>query len=88
MTHTGLWAFIAAVSGAWLPAAVLVAVRIASAFLSGAFVLRSTLAVDFCVLSPVWDLYSFAVWLASYAGRKVRWRDRTLTIGADGRIVA
>lgn len=88
VTYAGLWAAIAAVSGAWLPAAVLLALRIASAFLSGTFVLRSTLAADFCVLAPVWDLYSFAVWLASYAGRKVRWRDRVLTIGADGRIVA
>jgi ceramide glucosyltransferase len=88
VTHAGLWVFIAAVSGAWLPAAVLATLRIVSAFLSGAFVLRSTLAADFCVFSPVWDLYSFAVWLASYAGRKVRWRDRTLTVGADGRIVA
>jgi ceramide glucosyltransferase len=88
VTHAGLWAAIAAVSGAWLPLSVLLTLRIASAFISGAFVLRSALAADFCVLSPVWDLYSFAVWLASYAGRKVRWRDRVLTIGADGRIVA
>jgi ceramide glucosyltransferase len=88
VTHAGLWAAIAAVSGAWLPLSILLALRIASAFISGAFVLRSALAADFCVLSPVWDLYSFAVWLASYAGRKVRWRDRVLTIGADGRIVA
>jgi ceramide glucosyltransferase len=87
LTHAGLWAAIAASSGAWLPAAILLALRIASAFLSGAFVLRSALASDFCALSPLWDLYSFAVWLASYAGRKVRWRDRVLTIGADGRIV-
>ena len=88
ITHAGLWAAIAAVSGRVAPAAVLLALRITSAFLSGAFVLRSTLAADFCVLSPLWDLYSFAVWLASYAGRKVRWRDRVLTIGADGLIVA
>jgi ceramide glucosyltransferase len=88
VTHAGLWAVLAAVSGAWLPMAVLLSLRIASAFISGAFVLRSPLAASFCVLSPLWDLYSFAVWLASYAGRKVRWRDRVLTIGTDGRIVA
>lgn len=88
LTHAGLWVVIAGLSGAWLPAAILLLLRILSAFLSAAFVLRSTLATDFCALSPLWDLYSFAVWLASYAGRKVRWRDRVLTIGADGRIVA
>jgi ceramide glucosyltransferase len=88
LTHAGLWAAIAVVSGAWLPALVLLALRIASAFLSGAFVLRSTLAANFCALSPFWDLYSFAIWGASYTGRTVRWRDRVLTIGPDGRIVA
>jgi ceramide glucosyltransferase len=88
LTHAGLWAAIAMVSGAWLPALVLLVLRVISAFLSGAFVLRSALAADFCVLAPLWDLYSFAVWAASYTGRTVRWRDRVLTIGPDGRIVA
>jgi ceramide glucosyltransferase len=88
LTHAGLWAAIAVVSGAWLPALVLLALRFASAFLSGAFVLRSTLATNFCALSPLWDLYSFAIWAASYTGRTVHWRDRVLTIGPDGRIVA
>jgi hypothetical protein len=50
-------------------------------------VLRSSLAADFCFFSPLWDLYSFALWLASYTGRTVCWRDRVLTIGAGGRIV-
>ena len=88
LTHAGLWTAIAAISGAWLPALILAALRIGSAVLSGAFVLRSRLAAGFCVLAPFWDLYSFAVWVASYAGRTVRWRDRVLTIGPDGRIIA
>ena len=88
LTHAGLWAVIAALSGAWMPAVGLLGLRIASALLCGGFVLHSPLARNFCVLSPLWDLYSFAIWAASYTGRTVRWRDRVLTIGADGRIVA
>jgi ceramide glucosyltransferase len=88
LTHAGLWALIAAISGAWLPALLLLALRTASAFFSGALVLRSALAADFCALSPLWDLYSFAIWAASYTGRTVRWRDRVLKIGSNGRIVA
>jgi ceramide glucosyltransferase len=91
-THAGIWAALALAleanspgAGA-LPALLLTGLRVLSAFLSGAFVLRSPLAAGFCWLTPAWDLYSFAVWCASYAGRKVRWRDRILTIGRDGRI--
>ena len=87
LTHAGLWIAIAALSGAWPPALVLAGLRIASAALS-AVVLRSGPAAGFCILAPFWDLYSFAVWIASYMGRTVHWRDRVLTIGPDGRIVA
>ena len=88
ITHAGVWAAIALASGAWVPATALVALRIASAFLNGALILKSSLATDFCTLSPLWDLYSFAVWAASYTGKTVRWRDRVLTIGPDGRILS
>jgi ceramide glucosyltransferase len=86
ITQAGLWAAVALACGAGWPAAILLALRVASAWLSGALVLESSLAARWSWLSPCWDLYSFAVWLASYAGRKVRWRDRVLTIGLDGRI--
>jgi len=89
ITHAGLWAAIALAGGpaSFLPAIVLLSLRILSAFLSGAFVLRSSLAACFCWLSPVWDLYSFSIWIASYAGKTVRWRDRTLQVNPDGRII-
>lgn len=86
ITHAGLWILIALACGAWPCAAALAVLRIASAALAGWFVLRSSVAVAFCWLTPLWDLYSFAVWLASYAGRTVRWRDQTLVIERDGRI--
>ena len=85
ITHAGVWIILAICTGAWLPAGVLGIARVLSALLAGSFVLRSPLAA-LCWLSPVWDVYSFAVWAASYAGREVRWRDRVLAIDAEGRI--
>ncbi len=85
MTHAGLWAAIAIVFGAWPIAAILLALRIGSALTAGRFVLRSSVGA-FCWLAPVWDLYSFAVWCASYAGRIVQWRDQVLAIDSQGRI--
>ncbi len=86
-THAGLWALLALALGAWPLAIALLALRISSAFLASAFVLHSTRTTLVCWLSPVWDLYSFAVWAASYAGNKVRWRDRLLEIDSQGRII-
>ena len=85
ITHAGLWAAIALLTGAWMPAATLLTLRVASAVLTAGFVLGSPLAVAFW-LAPLWDMYAFSIWLTSYAGRKVRWRDQVLTIDAEGRI--
>jgi len=85
ITHAGLWAALALLAGAWLPAIVLLTLRMASALLTAGCVLRSPLASAFW-LAPLWDLYAFCVWLTSYAGRTVRWRDQVLTIDSQGRI--
>jgi ceramide glucosyltransferase len=87
ITHAGLWAAIALATGAFLPALILLTLRILSALLGGGFVLRSPFAACFCWLSPLWDLYSFFIWLTSYAGKTVRWRDRTLRVDPGGRII-
>lgn len=85
ITHAGLWIAIAILCGALAVAAILVVLRILSAAITGGAVLRSRVAA-FCWLAPLWDLYSFAVWCASYAGRQVYWRDQVLTIDSQGRI--
>lgn len=87
ITQAGLWAAAAWAIGAGQVAALLVLLRIVSAFVAGGIVLKSSLAAGFCWLAPLWDMYSFAVWCASYCGRTVRWRDRMLTIGPKGRIL-
>lgn len=86
ITHAGVWMFVAQILGFTGPAYVLFALRIASALLTGGLVLRSRLAAALCWLTPAWDLSAFFVWLASYFGRTVRWRDRVLTIDREGRI--
>ena len=88
ITHAGLWALLAIVTGAWPAALLLLALRMTSAFISSALVLRSAQSARLSWLSPLWDLYSFAVWAASYAGNKVQWRDRLLEIDSHGRIKA
>ncbi len=87
ITQAGLWIALAWLSGQEVLAVTLAALRILSAFSAGGLVLRSPLAAAFCWLAPLWDLYSFAIWLTSYCGRTVRWRDRKLTIGPNGRII-
>ncbi len=86
LTHAGLWALAAILTGAWWPAFLLLVLRCVSALLTGGFILQSRLAATCCWLAPVWDLYAFSVWAASYGGRTVRWRSRVFSIGSDGRI--
>lgn len=86
ITHAGLWALIAAACGAWVPATILLTARVASALITGGLMLRSSVSTALFWLAPVWDVYAFAVWMTSYLGQEVRWRDRTLSIDAQGRI--
>jgi ceramide glucosyltransferase len=86
ITHAGIWVVLAMISGAAGPALVLLVLRLVSAFVSSLWVLGSSQATALFWLAPAWDLYSFAIWLASYSGREVRWRDRVLTIDAQGKI--
>ena len=87
ITQAGLWIVIAWLCGALPVVFSLLVLRILSALTGGGLVLKSPLAAIFCWLAPCWDLYSFAIWFASYCGRTVRWRDRKLTIGPKGRIL-
>lgn len=86
ITHAGVWAILAAFLGLPGPVSVLLILRVASALLTGGFVLRSGLAAALCWFAPAWDVFAFCIWIASYFGRTVRWRDRVLTIDRQGRI--
>ncbi len=86
ITHAGMWAVVALCFGAFRPAFALLGLRMFSALLFSRFILRHRLASSLFWLAPVWDLYAFAVWGASYFGSTVRWRDKTLEIDGEGRI--
>ncbi len=86
ITHAGVWVAIAVGCGAFIPAIVLFICRIISAWVTGWFILRSTVAGRLAWLAPVWDCYAFVIWIASYCGNQVRWRDRVLRIRRDGKI--
>lgn len=80
------WAVAGSATGAWLPAALLLAVRYA---FEGrvARELGRPLSVLDVLLLPVRDLGATAIFFAGLAGRSVRWRGRALVIGRDTKIV-
>jgi ceramide glucosyltransferase len=80
------WALAASTTGAWLPAAFLLAVRYA---FEGrvARELGSPFSVLDVLLLPIRDLGATAIFFAGLAGRSVRWRGRALAIGRDTKIV-
>jgi len=86
LTHAGVWAVLALACGASGALTALLTLRALSGFLVGGFVLQSRFSMTFCWLAPVWDLYAFGVWVASYFSQEVRWRDRVLTVDSQGRI--
>ncbi len=86
ITQAGLWIVLAFAAGVSAIAATLLALRLIAALIATFFVLGSPQTARLFWLAPLWDLYSFAVWLASYFGREVRWRDRVLSIDRLGRI--
>ncbi len=88
VTHSGLWALLAAVAGYWTWALAVAGLRIAAGWAAGWMVVGSTAARRGWLLIPFWDLWAFAVWLAGLAGDTVEWRGRRLRIGKDGRILS
>ena len=86
ITQAGVWVAIAALCGAFIPALLLLFFRVTSAWVTGWFILRSAVARQLAWLAPVWDFYGFAVWVGSYCGNQVRWRDHVLRIRRDGKI--
>lgn len=86
VTHAGLWALISLLSGHPYWAAVIAMTRVFMGLTTGHGILNSPLVTEAAPLLPLWDLYAFAVWLAGLMGKRVRWRDRTLTLSPDGRL--
>jgi ceramide glucosyltransferase len=87
VTNATLWAVVAAAFGRWDLAAILLAVRLAMAWMAGWVVLRSKDVRRLWWLVPLRDLFGFAVWVAGLFGNTVTWRGRRLRVDREGRIV-
>ena len=87
VTFACLWALVAALSGLWSIAAVLLTVRLAVAITAGWVVLGSRDTVLLAPLIPGRDLYAVAVWVAGLFGRTVHWRGLKLLLDRSGKIV-
>jgi ceramide glucosyltransferase len=86
VTNATLWAAVAAASGRWDLAAMLLAVRMVMALAAGWFIMRSRDMVRLWWLIPARDLFGFAVWLAGLFGSSVVWRGERLRMDRQGRI--
>jgi ceramide glucosyltransferase len=86
VTNATLWAVFAGIAGRWDLAIVLLITRLAMAFTSGWFVLRSRDVLLWWWLVPIRDLFGFAVWIAGLFGSHVIWRGRNLRLDREGRI--
>ena len=57
-----------------------------AAWASGVWVCRDRVVQKFFWLLPLRDLFAFGVWLASFCGRQVVWRQKRFRIEAGGKI--
>ncbi|MBM3725877.1 MAG: glycosyltransferase [Acidobacteria bacterium] len=87
VTHAGLWALVATLTGAWYLAIPLLALRLLAALTAGVGVLNCGVARRWWFLAPLWDLWAFAVWIAGVSGRTVEWRGQRIVLGPGGRIL-
>ena len=88
ITHAGVWALAGFALHIWPAAVILLIARIAAAVASGWLALRIRKPLWHVLLTPLWDLYAFCVWITSYASNEVQWRDRRLRILRSGKVEA
>lgn len=84
ITHAGFWALI---SGDPVLGGVLVFLRCVTAWLGGVTVLQSPVARKWFWLTPVWDIFAFAIWVAAWFRNTVEWGGRKLRLDSEGRIL-
>jgi len=88
VSHAGTWALLAALSGRWPLAGVLLALRVVMAVTAGWFVARDREVLRLWWLVPVRDWFASAVWLAGMFGNTVEWGGEQLTLDREGRIIS
>ncbi len=81
-----LWALFLAVVGHWLPALMLLALRMAEGVAASVVLADRSALRDFWLM-PLRDLFGLAIWAAGLFGHRVVWRDQVLTLDREGRIL-
>jgi ceramide glucosyltransferase len=87
VTHATLWGLVALAAHQWIAGAVALGLRLAAGVWVGAGILGDRKTLRDCWLIPLRDLFGFAVWAGGLFGDTVHWRDRTLKLHPDGRIL-
>jgi ceramide glucosyltransferase len=87
VTHAGTWALLAAVSGRWWVAGLLLALRLLMAVTAGWFVVRDREVLRLWWLVPARDWFASSVWAAGMFGNTVEWGGERLVLDGRGRIV-
>jgi len=83
VTHAGVWILALLVLGQpWLAGLCWLARSLAAC--TAGIVLRHKVAIAFCWLAPLWDLWAFTVWVAGWAGNTVEWRGVRYALSRDG----
>ncbi len=70
---------------AWGLATLAAVMRMSVAVVVGRLVLKDRYVLPLLALVPIRDLVAVAVWVASFAGRTVRWRGTSFTL-KDGKL--
>ncbi|HXN48168.1 MAG TPA: bacteriohopanetetrol glucosamine biosynthesis glycosyltransferase HpnI [Bryobacteraceae bacterium] len=87
IANATLWAVLLAAGGLWKAALALVALRVAAGLMTAVGVLRDRQSLACAYLIPFRDLAGLAIWAAGLFGSTVVWRDASLKLDREGRIV-
>ena len=87
IANATLWAVLLAAGGLWKVALALFALRLAAGLMTAVGVLRDRQSLACAYLIPFRDLAGLAIWAAGLFGSTVVWRDASLKLDGEGRIV-
>ncbi len=87
IANATLWAVLLAAGGLWKAALALFALRAAAGLMTAVGVLRDRQSLARAYLIPFRDLAGLAIWVAGLFGSTVVWRDASLKLDREGRIV-
>lgn len=71
----------------WIILATTWSMRLIMAWFIGVNILKDTQARQYLCFVPIRDLISFIIWLYSFVGNTIKWRDRRLKLTKGGKLV-